>query len=236
MSSVGFLKHNKPSSGLDSLGFKNSMLRSPVQSNNIGLKSVATIHESNTIKQATWNPLQFFSIIWDFSRPHTLIGTFLSIVTLFAFATPPSLWFTQKFASSLFFSLFLALLMNVYITGLNQITDVEIDKINKPYLPIASGQLSKQTAIFIVLSSLLASLSIGYFGEFPLRMTLLGSAVLGTVYSLPPFRVKRFPFFAALCILVVRGSLVNLGFFLQVKRFHQTYVVIFVPIFFVSFC
>ena len=41
--------------------------------------------------------------------------------------------------------------------------------------------------------------------------------ILGTVYSLPPFRLKRFPMLAAFCILVVRGSLVNLGFFLQAK-------------------
>jgi homogentisate phytyltransferase/homogentisate geranylgeranyltransferase len=37
------------------------------------------------------------------------------------------------------------------------------------------------------------------------------------VYSLPPFRLKRFPLLAAFCILAVRGSLVNLGFYLQAK-------------------
>ena len=35
-----------------------------------------------------------------------------------------------------------ALLMNVCIVGLNQLYDVEIDKINKPYLPLASGEMT----------------------------------------------------------------------------------------------
>ena len=48
--------------------------------------------------------------------------------------------------------------MNLYITGLNQVCDVEIDQVNKPYLPIASGVLSKSNAIFIVLLSLMGSL------------------------------------------------------------------------------
>ncbi len=35
-----------------------------------------------------------------------------------------------------------ALLMNIAIVGLNQLTDVEIDRVNKPYLPLASGELT----------------------------------------------------------------------------------------------
>ena len=39
-----------------------------------------------------------------------------------------------------------ALLMNVCIVGLNQLYDVEIDKVNKPYLPLASGEMSMRQA------------------------------------------------------------------------------------------
>ena len=35
-----------------------------------------------------------------------------------------------------------SLLINIYIVGLNQLHDVEIDRVNKPYLPLASGDLS----------------------------------------------------------------------------------------------
>jgi homogentisate phytyltransferase/homogentisate geranylgeranyltransferase len=41
------------------------------------------------------------------------------------------------------------------------------------------------------------------------------SLAIGTAYSLPPFRLKRFPFWASFCILAVRGMVVNLGLFLH---------------------
>jgi len=48
-------------------------------------------------------------------------------------------------------------------------------------------------------------------------VALWGSCILGTLYSLPPFRLKRFPALAAFCIVAVRGSLINAGFFAHAK-------------------
>jgi homogentisate phytyltransferase/homogentisate geranylgeranyltransferase len=111
--------------------------------------------------------------------------------------------------------------MNLYITGLNQVTDVEIDKINKPYLPIAAGDLSKRDASLTVVLALVASLWMGLshptLGTCGLNTALWGSGVLGTMYSLPPFRLKRFPLLAAFCIVVVRGTIINAGFFAHAK-------------------
>lgn len=155
--------------------------------------------------------------IWDFSRPHTLIGSGLSVLSLYLFATPTKVWFSQKFIQSYLVAVVPALFMNIYITGLNQLTDIEIDKINKPYLPIASGKLSKLSGSAIVFLSLLISLSFLELSNLPLKCALIGSGILGTIYSLPPFRLKRFPLLAAFCILVVRGSLINLGFYYGAK-------------------
>jgi len=47
---------------------------------------------------------------------------------------------------------------NVFIVGINQIYDVRIDKINKPFLPIASGELDIAGAWIIVLVSSSSSL------------------------------------------------------------------------------
>lgn len=95
-----------------------------------------------------------------------------------------------------------------------QVTDVEIDKINKPYLPIASGELSKTMAKVVVLISLILGLGFAAIPSVPfassaLNTVLISSAVLGTIYSLPPLRLKRFPLLAALCIIAVRGSIVS---------------------------
>ncbi|CAN0911138.1 Homogentisate phytyltransferase 1, chloroplastic, partial [Linum grandiflorum] len=105
---------------------------------------------------------------YRFSRPHTVIGT-------------------VKFP---FQAVAAALMMNIYIVGLNQLTDIEIDKVNKPYLPLASGEYSVGTGVFIV-----ASFSI----------------------MLPLLRWKRFAFVAALCILAVRAVIVQICFYLHMQ-------------------
>ncbi|MEL7163792.1 MAG: UbiA family prenyltransferase, partial [Bacteroidota bacterium] len=74
-----------------------------------------------------------------FARAHTVIGTSLSLLTLYLIAARV----TGTYDWWIFaLSLFSCLCANVYITGLNQLTDVEIDRINKPYLPLASGAYS----------------------------------------------------------------------------------------------
>ncbi len=167
------------------------------------------------------HPLSLFEklkVVWEFTRPHTFIGSILSLTTLFMYTAPSTMWTTPHFLFSLIIALIPSLLTNLYITGLNQVTDVEIDIINKPYLPIPSGKLSKRNATILVIGSLIISLLFAAKVEFPLRMTILTSALLGTVYSLPPFRLKRFPLLAAFCILTVRGTVINLGFLLQAKE------------------
>jgi homogentisate phytyltransferase/homogentisate geranylgeranyltransferase len=104
---------------------------------------------------------------------------------------------------------------NVYIVGLNQLEDVEIDRINKPHLPIAAGEFSRRQAQLIVgILGILALLLAGLLGLWLLLMVSI-SLALGTAYSLPPIRLKRFPFWASFCIYTVRGAIVNLGLFLH---------------------
>jgi homogentisate phytyltransferase / homogentisate geranylgeranyltransferase len=110
-----------------------------------------------------------------------------------------------------------ALLINVYIVGLNQVFDVQIDAINKPHLPLAAGDLSMRDAVLIVVGTLVAGLAFCFApGATPaLRSVLIGSALLGTLYSAPPFRLKRFALLASVCILSVRGLLINSCFYMH---------------------
>lgn len=47
---------------------------------------------------------------------------------------------------------------------------------------------------------------------------MLVSVLIGTAYSLPPLRLKRFHFWAAACIFTVRGVVVNLFLFLHFNQ------------------
>jgi homogentisate phytyltransferase/homogentisate geranylgeranyltransferase len=114
------------------------------------------------------------------------------------------------------------LLGNVYIVGLNQLQDVEIDKINKPHLPVASGEFTQRTGEIIVITTGVFALSLSWLlGPFLFGMVAISLAI-GTAYSLPPIRLKRFPFLAAICIFSVRGAIVNLGLFLHFSWVLQT--------------
>jgi len=164
------------------------------------------------------SPLSHLSVLWRFTRPHTVLGSGLSVFCIYCFSCPSRLWMTPLFFQSLASSTAPALLMNLYITGLNQVTDVQIDKVNKPYLPIAAGDLSLSNGIAIITLSLIISVLMGLKSSWPLQLVLFGSGILGTLYSMPPFRLKRFPLLAAFSITTVRGALINLGFFFQAKK------------------
>ncbi|KAL2464803.1 Homogentisate solanesyltransferase [Forsythia ovata] len=156
---------------------------------------------------------QFKDAFWRFLRPHTIRGTTLGSVSLVARALieNPNLIRWSLFLKA--FSGLLALICgNGYIVGINQIYDVGIDKVNKPYLPIAAGDLSVQSAWFMVLLlAVIGLLIVGMnFGPFITGLYCLG-LFLGTIYSVPPFRMKRYPVIAFLIIATVRGFLLNYG-------------------------
>ncbi|KAH9685564.1 hypothetical protein KPL70_014006 [Citrus sinensis] len=100
------------------------------------------------------------------------------------------------------------LLMNTFLTALNQICDVEIDKINKPYLPLASGDLSRGTAMAICIGSAILSFTLAIMaGSPPLLWIQILGFLSGCAYSLPlPFlRWKSHTFMAPLCLVIMMG-------------------------------
>lgn len=149
-----------------------------------------------------------------FTRPHTVIGTTLSVIGLYVIALSISP-FPHFRLTELFLALISCLAANIYIVGLNQITDIEIDRINKPHLPLASGSFSVKTARVIILLNFFLALFIAQSQGVFLFTTVSLSLLIGTLYSLPPFRLKRFHFWAAFCIFTVRGLIVNLLLFLH---------------------
>lgn len=153
---------------------------------------------------------------WKFSRPHTIIGTSLSVLGLYLIAIAVSSTGFSGIPLSRVLGAWIACLCgNVYIVGLNQLEDVEIDKINKPHLPLASGEFSRRTGQLIVAFAGILALIVAWLtGPFLLGMVAISLAI-GTAYSLPPIRLKQFPFWAALCIFSVRGTIVNLGLYLH---------------------
>ena len=169
---------------------------------------------SQTGLQSNW-----LYAFWKFSRPHTIYGTSLSVLGIYLISialTNSEFPFPNYYSLLSVIGAWVACLSgNVYIVGLNQLQDVEIDKINKPHLPVASGEFTQRTGEIIVIATGILALGLSWLlGPFLFAMVGISLAI-GTAYSLPPIRLKRFPFWAAICIFSVRGAIVNLGLFLH---------------------
>ena len=110
----------------------------------------------------------------------------------------------------LFVTLTCSLACNLYITGLNQLSDIEIDRINKPWLPLAAGNITLLQGKWIVGIAGMTALVTAAFSNYVLFILIAVIMAIGTAYSLPPFRLKQHHVLAAICILLVRGLLVNI--------------------------
>ncbi len=184
------------------------MTNSPVSAPSPGLKE--PLHPLK-------NPVAWLQAFWQFSRPHTVIGTSLSTLALLliAIAASPTSLPTGPVLGSWLIAWIACLCGNVYIVGLNQVEDIAIDRINKPHLPVASGEFTKWHAQRLVWLMGAGAIALALISQNVYLMLTVGlSIVIGTAYSLPPIRLKRYPFWASLCILLVRGAIVNLGLYL----------------------
>jgi homogentisate phytyltransferase/homogentisate geranylgeranyltransferase len=165
-----------------------------------------------TIAAATAAPARAAGVLWRFSRPHTIIGTVLSVGGLFTVvATGLAHVDTATAAFHVFWTLVAAICVNVFIVGINQITDVEIDRVNKPRLPIAAGELSVPAAWRIVATTAVVPVVLAVTQGWLELAAVLAALAVGVAYSVPPLRLKRYPTVASLCVSGVRSALVNLG-------------------------
>ena len=185
------------------------------------------------------------NILYKFSRPHTIKGTILaSTVSVLRVLRENPDAFHNSFPALLpraLLGLIALLCGNAYIVGINQIYDVKIDTVNKPFLPIAAKRLSIANAWKLVIACLLTGLSIVKTQFSPLigKLYLFG-VLLGTLYSVPPFQFKRYPFMAGGTIALVRGFLLNFGVYYAISEalnlpFEWKPVVVFIASFMTLF-
>ncbi len=149
---------------------------------------------------------------YHFSRPHTIGATSLQVLGIFIIVlagNPLTSWAIQV----LLLTWIGSLAVNLYVVGLNQLTDIEIDQVNKPHLPLASGTFSPAEAwIYVAIAGLLA-LAIGIGFGPALAYTFMLIMLIATFYSVAPFRLKKRPLLAAVSIALARGVIANYGLY-----------------------
>ena len=95
--------------------------------------------------------------LYKFTRPHTIRGTILASFagTIRALVDTPGSIANANWGVMLpraVIGMVALLLGNAFIVGINQIFDEDIDRLNKPFLPVASGEMSKRFAWTAVLT------------------------------------------------------------------------------------
>jgi heme O synthase-like polyprenyltransferase len=96
--------------------------------------------------------------LYKFTRPHTIRGTVLASIagTIRALVDTPGAISNANWGMMLpraLIGMVALLLGNAFIVGINQIFDKDIDVMNKPFLPVASGEMSEGVAWSTVLFS-----------------------------------------------------------------------------------
>jgi 4-hydroxybenzoate polyprenyltransferase len=163
----------------------------------------------------------------DFARPFTLLPPALGVVSgavtawgahgsrpAIALATVlPVVW-----------GALMAAVLNSASNAINQIYDLDIDRVNKPRRPLPAGVLSmggawRFTVLCFVLAWGLAFLAAppGLEGHRECFFIVLFTSVLVWAYSAPPLRTKRHGIWANVTIAIPRGVLLKVAGWSTVK-------------------
>ncbi|CAI9098461.1 OLC1v1035112C1 [Oldenlandia corymbosa var. corymbosa] len=161
-------------------------------------------------KPSIRSPLETFlrhlDAFYRFSRLFAYIGGVLSTISFSLLAVEKISDVSPLFVTGVAQALAAGFLMHIYNNGVNQLADIEIDKVNKPYLPLASGDFTIEGGVILTLSSLIMACWLGWtVGSWPLNCLILLLFLSSTVYSVdvPLLRWKKNAYLAALCIFTM---------------------------------
>jgi 4-hydroxybenzoate polyprenyltransferase len=162
--------------------------------------------------------------LWlELSRPFTLVAPALGFVSgavTAAGASPREPFGTDLIVYPLI-GLTMAAVLNAASNALNQIYDLDIDRINKPRRPLPSNRISLRDAWIFTLLSYAVALVLAWLVAPDGRHECFGIVVVATaitiVYSVPPFRTKRLGIWANLTIAIPRGVLLKVAGWSSVK-------------------
>ena len=159
----------------------------------------------------------------ELSRPFTLVAPALGFASGAASAAGalPREVFSRDLVVFPLIGLTMAAVLNAASNALNQIYDLEIDRVNKPRRPLPSGRMSLAEAWLFTALAYAAALMLAWQVAPGGRRECFWIVILATVitflYSVPPFRTKRLGIWANVTIAIPRGVLLKVAGWSAVK-------------------
>jgi len=153
----------------------------------------------------------------ELSRPFTLVAPALGVVSgavTAAGAMPREPW-TAPLVFYLATGALMAATLNAANNALNQIYDLEIDRINKPARPLTSGRLSIRDAWAFTWITYAIALVLAWLvapgGRHECFWIVVVATIATFVYSCPPLRTKQRGIWANITIAIPRGVLLKVA-------------------------
>jgi len=101
--------------------------------------------------------------------------------------------------------------LNAASNIINEIYDLDIDRINKPARPLPSGTVTILQAKFYSASLYLLAIGLAALVNTTFLLLVCIAALATLLYSVPPFRTKQHWLWAALTIAIPRGMLLKVA-------------------------
>ncbi|HEY2150995.1 MAG TPA: UbiA family prenyltransferase [Vicinamibacterales bacterium] len=159
----------------------------------------------------------------DLGRPFTLVAPalgFLSGALTAVGAAPREPWAPSLLVAPIIGAA-MAALLNAGNNALNQIYDLEIDRINKPKRPLPSHRLTLTEVWTFTVITYAAALALAWLvapgGRHQCFWLVAAAVVFTYIYSVPPLRTKRLGIWANVTIAIPRGVLLKVAGWSSVK-------------------
>ncbi|MGH9374464.1 MAG: UbiA prenyltransferase family protein [Vicinamibacterales bacterium] len=163
------------------------------------------------------------AVLLELSRPFTLVAPALGFASgaVTAAGAAPREPFSLALVIHPMVGVALAAVLNAASNALNQIYDLDVDRINKPHRPLPSGRLRLHDAWTFTLVAYIVALVLAWMvspgGRRECFWIVLAAALITVVYSVPPFRTKRLGIWANVTIAIPRGVLLKVAGWSAVK-------------------
>jgi 4-hydroxybenzoate polyprenyltransferase len=153
----------------------------------------------------------------ELSRPFTLVAPALGVVSgavTAAGALPRETWSSSLLLYPALGAV-MAATLNSANNALNQIYDLDIDRINKPMRPLTSGRVSIRQAWTFTWIGYAVALTLAWLvapaGRHECFWIVVAATIATFIYSCPPLRTKQRGIWANVTIAIPRGVLLKVA-------------------------
>ena len=153
------------------------------------------------------------SLYWEMARPFTLVAPALGMLSgsIAGWGAEPRLEFTRTLLLNIVLGTIMAAVLNAASNTINQIFDLQVDRVNKPHRPIPSGRISVREAGAVSAFLYGAALLLAWLVNLECFILASLAALFTIIYSAPPLRTKAHGIWANVTIAIPRGVMLKVA-------------------------